>query len=197
MFFSLKDVRENKIKKTRIRLKGRSPLLHLSFFRSLFPAVKISGRVKLQFEMEGLRENPTAGKGFVRMEGQNIRLKRIFLETDLGPLHLPDIQWKEVDVIARLSEERVIFERFRLGVETDPFFLQMRGDTEVRFNRGHIRLGGYDIQLSAKTRNDFKLSLMDLFLAGTKTPVPGGWLYLARIMGSGTKPPDIEKISEF
>ena len=68
---------------------------------------------------------------------------------------------------------------------------------EFRFTRNRFRLGQYDLQLSAQIDRDFKLSLMDLLLLSIKSPTPKGWQYLGRITGNGTKPPDIEKISEF
>lgn len=194
---SFKKVTENKIKKNKLQIEGNSPQLHLSFLQSLLPSVSISGHMSLQFEIEGPTDNLLSGNGFIQIQGRDIKLKQILLETDLGPLHLPDIQWKEVQVIARLSEEQVVLEKLLLGRDTDPFFLQMRGDMELRFNRSRVRLGKYDLQLSAQTDRDFKLSLIDLLLLNTKTPTQKGWQYLARIIGNGTRVPDIEKISEF
>lgn len=197
LIISFKKVTENKIKKNKIQIEGESPKLHLSFLQSFLPSMNISGHINLQFEIEGLKENLLNGKGFIQIQGRNIKIKQILLETDLGPLHLPDIQWAEAGVIARLSEEQVSLERFVLGRDKDPFFLQMRGDMEFRSTRSRVRLGKYDLQLSAHTDRDFKLSLMDLLLLNIKTPTQKGWQYLGRITGNGTKPPDIEKISEF
>ena len=194
---SFKTTTENKIKKNKIQIEGKSPGLHLAFLKSLMPSMNISGHIRLQFEIEGPAKNLLKGKGFIQVQGRNIKLKQILLKTDLGPLHLPDIQWAEAQIIARLSEEQVAVERFLLGRDTDPFFLQMRGDMELRSTRRRLRLGKYDLQLSALTDRDFKLSLMDLLLLNIKTPTSKGWQYLGRITGNGTKPPDIEKISEF
>ena len=194
---SFKKITENKLKKNKLQIEGNSSQLHLSFLQSLLPSVSVSGHLSLQFEIEGPMENLLNGKGFIQIQGRNIKLKQILLETDLGPLHLPDIQWKEAQIIARLSEEQVVLEKFLLGKDTDPFFLQMRGDMELRFNRSHVRLGKYDLQLSAQIDRDFKLSIIDLLLLNTKTPTQKGWQYLARIIGNGTRVPDIEKISEF
>ena len=194
---SFKKTTENKIKKNKIQIEGESPRLHLAFLQSLLPSMNISGHISLQFEIEGPAKNLLNGTGFIQMQGQNIKLKQILLKTDLGPLHLPDIQWAEIQIIARLSEKQVALEKFLLGRDTDPFFLQMRGDMELRATRHRIRLGKYDLQLSALTDRDFKLSLMDLLLLNIKTPTAKGWQYLGRITGTGTKPPDIEKISEF
>ena len=194
---SFKKVTENKIKRNKIKIEGESSNLHLSLLQSLLPSMNISGHINLQFEIEGPESNFLSGTGFIQIQGQNIKLKQILLETDLGPLQLPDIQWAEVQMIARLSEEQVTLEKLLLGRDTDSFFLQMRGNMEFRFTRNRLRLGQYDLQLSAQTDRDFKLSLMDLLLLSIKSPSPKGWQYLGRITGNGTKPPDIEKISEF
>ena len=197
LVLSLKKITKKKIKKNKIQIRGSSPRLHPVFLQSLSPSMRMTGHIQIEFEVEGFADRPLNGKGFAQIRGRNIKLNQILLKTDLGPLHLPDIQWKEARIILRLSEERVTLEKFLLGRDTDPFFLQMKGNLELGWSRGRLRPGKYDLRLSARTDRNFKLSLMDLLLINTKTPIPGGWRYLARITGSGTKPPDIEQISEF
>ena len=197
LVLSLKKITKKKIKKSQIQIKGESFRLHPTFLQSLLPSMQMKGNIQIEFEIEGFADRPLNGKGFAQIRGRDIKLNQILLNTGLGPLHLPDIQWKEARVILRLSKERVTLEKFLLGRDTDPFSLQMKGSLELGWSRGRLRPGKYDLRLSAQTDRNFKLSLMDLLLINTKTPTDGGWRYLARITGSGTKPPDIEQISEF
>ena len=194
---SRKTVKKNKTKQKELYVNVYSSLLNMQVFKSFLSNFNINGNIQFDLEMEGREADIFNGEGSLQIRGKRIQILESKVPTNLGPLQLPNLAWKEAVVQASVSKNKLRLEKVVLGSDEDDFFLQLRGDMDIRLNRGRVHIGSYDLQLFIETVQDFKFPLIDLMLESTKSQIPRGWRYLARIVGRGSKAPDIEKLSEF
>ena len=178
-------------------IKGESPSLNLKDLSELFPSIKLSGFLNLFFNYNGSLERMEKAKGYVRIEGKEISLSQTFIQTPLGPLNFPSIQWKEGELLARLKEGELLFEKINLGVFSDDFTVKMKGSLSLLFSSGQLRFPSYNIQLQIDMDKNFQMSLLDLMFSGQKEDKGSFFRYKVRLIGQGKQVPKIEKLSEF
>lgn len=178
-------------------VKGHSPLLDLQVLNSLFSNMKMSGVVETHFDYEGSPEMMQEAKAFLSLKGKNIRLSSTEIQTPLGSLSFPSIQWKEGDIISHFKEGELVFKTFRLGSPSDNLIVQMKGSGSVGFSYEKFRLNSYNIQLQIDVNKNKEMSWLDLMLAGYKEDKGNFYRYRLRLTGKGYQIPDMEKLSEF
>ncbi len=178
-------------------IKGYSPLLDLKALNSMFPNMKMSGVMKTRFDYTGSPRISEENKAFLNLTGEAIRLSQMEIQTPLGPLDFPSIQWKEGEIVLHLKKEELVFKTFRLGSPSDDLFVQMKGSASVFFSYGRIRLNSYDVQLQVDLNKGFQMSLLDIMFAGYKEDKGTFYRYKARLTGKGNQVPNMDKLSEF
>lgn len=183
-----------------VHLKGNSTNLELSLLNSPSHPLNVFGKVNFRFEFVSPRRNFKKAEGKFSLIGSNIAIKDSSIVTNLGPIHLPDLNWGVVNVRVKLKEKELVVEKFQLGIEKDSLFVQLRGNMELKFRGNRFHLSYYDLQTQIEVDKALKSSLintLDIFLSETKTPTENGTRYQAHIKGSGYKTPDIDRLSEF
>ena len=178
-------------------LEGAAPRINMSFFQPLWPKARASGRISFRLQYEGAEKDIKSGEGALEVKGSQIKWSQAKIETRMGDLELPPLAWSEGRAAFRLKEGDIIVEALNLGSPSDSLHIQMRGNGEIRSSYKKFRLGAYDFQIQIEADNDFPLSFLDLMLSGAKEELEGRVRYRARITGSGSGPPDIEKLSKF
>lgn len=193
-----KKIKEEEIKE--IHIKGSSPEINLSLINTPENSLKASGKTTFRFELTLQENNLQKTKGSLSLTGTGIEIKNGLITTNLGPINLPDLKWSKVNLKTEMKEGELVIERLELGTNQDPLFIQMRGNMELNARGRRIQPSYYDFQTKIEVDANLKSNLIttiDLFLADTKTSIENGVRYLARIKGSGHKPPDIEKLLDF
>ena len=178
-------------------IEGGSSFLDFSFLEDLSPSVKMKGKASFDFKYEGDIENLPEAKGILNFKASQIHWLQSQIETNIGPLDLPQLKWSQAKAIIRLKEGNIVLESLVLGDSKDRLHLKMRGNGEILYLYNQFRLGAYDFQIQLEVDKSLYLSLVDLMLSGTKKELPTKYLYQARITGQGSGPPNIELLPEF
>ena len=192
-----------------IHIQGRSKGLDLALFQLRRTGLDASGRIHFRFYIKMPRESfklsQAAGEADIR--GAGIKIKDSLINTALGPVNLPALQWGEMRLKATLKKKELTVESFRLGKEGEPLVARLRGAADLKPGRGSaqrgLRFSRYDFQLQIDAAQSLAaeglMRTLDLFLSNTKTALPQAKAvrYSARIRGSGRRVPSIEKLSEF
>ena len=196
----LNNKKSEKGKIEEIHTKGFSPRFNLSLINRPGNSLKVFGKAAFRFELVFPKNDLQTAEGSVSLTGAGIEIKDGVVVTNLGPINLPDLKWSEVNLKTQLKDQELIIEKLQLGTSRDALSVQMRGTMELDLRGRRFRVSYYDFQAKIEVDTNLKSSLtttIDLFLADTKTPIDKGVRYLARIKGSGHKPPEIEKLSDF
>ena len=191
------SVKKNERSRPYISVKIQAPILNMSVLESLSSDLNISGNLDVNIKAEGPRSDITEGKSSILISGQRFKLLESSLNSTLGPVRFPNIDWKSLSLKMFISKNKLEIQKLQLGEDDDAFFVQLRGNMDIKINRGRLRFGSYDFQLMAETAKSFKFPLFDLMLDSTKTETIKGYRYLARIVGQGSRSPNIEKLSDF
>lgn len=178
-------------------VKGSSPVFSLDLLSQVFPQIKTEGKIYGRFSFEGSFEDIKNSEGVFRIKGRGIQVARTQIPTPFGPLNLPPVQWKEGEIILKLKEGELLFEKLRLGAPSDDFILQMKGSSALVSSYGRLRLDSYDAQLQMDIVKGFKISLLDLMFPGFKQDKGKSYRYGVRLTGRGDQIPDMEKFSGF
>ena len=197
LLIAFKNKTRDKVKKKLLNLYGQSSFFSLSLLRPFFPYLQISGVTNFSFELEGPIKNLITGKGMFQLQGKQVESKATQINSAMGPLNLPHIKWKNIDIEFQLKDNQILIKKFLLGTKSHPLFVNLRGYLELNLYRNRLRIENYDIQTLIEVSKDFQLPLLDLMLLKTKEQTLRGVKYTARITGNPSKAPNIEKLSEF
>lgn len=185
-----------------IHAQGRIRAFDLSWIRLAGNPTKFLGKGGLAFQAAVSKDDPKGNTGAASLSFAPLQIHNGLIRANLGPLRLPDLKWRKASLKASLKEEGALsIESLKLGAEGDAFVVQLRGHIDLNWRRHLQKISYYDLQARidvAAGAESSLTSIVDLFLSQTKTLKPGGGaLYLARMRGSGGKPPNIEKLSSF
>lgn len=116
------------------------------------------------------------------------------VETQMGPLNLPELMLSQVEIKGRLSAGRFNIERAIVGKEGDELVGNIKGGINLQIqNRGRIQpvIGAYqfDIDLSVKRSLQDKASLFLSFLENFKTPTADGARYQFKLQATSPQMP--------
>ena len=186
----------NKTKKLYQYFDGTIPFLDLSHLKALSKNIQADGEVLLDFSLHFDKDNLSTLSGLISSEGSKIKFQKFYITTPIGPLRLPNIKWKKFMIKLRFSNGQIIIDQFQLGVPEDSFYVQLRGYIAFSFFR-RFKIESYDMQTRIDTDQSFRLDVLDLMLANTKTETQKGYRYQARIRGGKGEPSNIERLSVF
>jgi len=103
------------------------------------------------------------------------------IPTQMGPLSLPGLSWKDVVVKGRLVNSKFLIDEFRLGESKDLLNGTVKGEIELRIQpsgAGHIspQFGSYNliVDLYVNSRLEKDLSAPLIFLSNFKSPTTTG-----------------------
>ena len=178
-------------------LEGGSPLLDFSLLKSLLPRIKIEGQASFKMQYEGDIKNLEKAKGVLEIKASQILWLKSQIETNMGPIELPKLDWSRAEATIRLKEGNIIVESLVLGSYSDELYLQLRGNGELIYAYNQFQLGSYDFQVKIAISKALPLSLIDLLLSGAKEELFDKYVYQARITGQGFRAPNIEKLTSF
>lgn len=178
-------------------ISSHSPKLDLSLLKYFVSDLKLEGQVSFEFQFQGSLDDFGASTGSLILQGSQIKNSRSQMNTSIGTIELPLIQWSSLNAKARLKESNVSIENITLGGATDDLYIQLRGDSSLRYAYRKIKLNSYDLQTQIEISKNFSLSLLDLFLSKTKTEGLNTNTYKARITGQGPGVPKVEKLDKF
>lgn len=87
------------------------------------------------------------------------------LQTGMGPLNLPDMLWRQMDIKARLSRGVLLIDRLALNSEKKDFDAIIKGSLNVNLDSpAQFSLGGYQLQVELKVSADYYRNNQLLFL---------------------------------
>ena len=179
-------------------IKGSAPFCSLKALNSFIPNTQFSGDMKARFSYSGSPKELEAIKAFLRIEGENISLSQLELQTPLGPLNLPPIEWKSAQVDFEVKESEVIFKKLQLGEPTDDLYIKMKGSGALAFSyRGQPRLNSYNLELQIDLDKDFPLRILDLMFSAYKEDKGEFYRYSVQLIGQGNQVPNMEKLESF
>ena len=168
--------------------------INLKDLESLYP--NMLGQVRSQFFYKGFVQETESILAELSLNGENIQLSTIRLNTFLGPLNLPPINWTQVNVEAQVKEGELIFEKVELGSAKDNLKIKMRGSGAVSYFRRFF-LSSYNIELEIDMDKDMEFSFLDLMFSGYKKDKGSFYRYSVRLIGQGSQIPKIEKLESF
>ncbi len=123
------------------------------------------------------------------------------VQTQMGPLTLPDLKLASVEIRGRLSGGKLLIEEGLIGKDSDEVHGTIKGDIGmvIQNQNGSAAplLGAYnfDINLNIKKSFQDKAQLFLSFIDSYKTPTPEGALYKFRVTaGSPQVPPNISAL---
>ena len=175
---------------------GTIPFMDLTHLKSLSKNIQAEGEAQLDFSLHFDKNNLSTLSGLVSAEGSKIKFQKFYITTPIGPLRLPNIKWKKIIIKLRFSDGQIIIDKFQLGVPEDSFYVQLRGYIAFSFFR-RFKIEDYDIQTRIDVDQSFRLDVLDLMLANTKTQTQRGYRYQARIRGGKDESSNIERLSVF
>ena len=116
------------------------------------------------------------------------------VETQMGPLNLPELKLSQVEIKGRLSAGRFNIERAVVGKDGDELVGTIKGGINLQIqNRGRITpvIGAYqfEIDLSVKRSLQDKASLFLSFLENFKTPTADGARYQFKLNATSPQMP--------
>ena len=176
-------------------IKGFSSHINLEDLTFLYP--NMLGVLKTQFFYKGSVQYPENIKGEINLNGKNIVLSELQLNTLLGPLSLPSIEWTQLELKIQMKEGELIFEKVNLGEAGDQLKVKMRGSGAFGYSRGSFRLNSYNIELEIDIDKTMEFGFLDLMFANYKESKSNFYRYSIRLTGQGSQVPKIEKLEKF
>lgn len=122
------------------------------------------------------------------------------VETQMGPLTLPDLKLTSIELKGRLAAGRFIIETGTIGRPGDELQGTIKGDIAINIvNRGGgfgHQIGAYNINIDLKAKKSFQDKATFLvFLDGYKTPTAEGAQYKLRVSATNPMmPPSISAV---
>ena len=174
-------------------VKGHSKSMALEDLSFLSSSLK--GNLKTKFFYQGFLRDTQSMKGHMTLTGEDISLSELKLNTLLGPLSLPSLNWETVDLKLELKEGEVLFEKVELGSSKDALKIKMRGS--MALSKRFFRLQSYNIELQIDLDKNTEFAFLDLMFAGHKEVQPQFYRYSIRLVGQGSQIPKIEKLESF
>ena len=179
-------------------VKGSSSFFNLKALDDLLSDAQLSGNIKTQFSYMGSFQQVEGIRAFMKANGKGISLSQLELQTPLGPLSLPPIEWSSVSVDVEVKESEIIFKSLRLGSDKDDFNIQMKGSGALSFTySGQVRLISYNLELKIDLDKEFPLRILDLTFAPYKEDKGSFYRYSLRLIGQGSQVPHMEKLENF
>ena len=172
-------------------IRAFSNHINLKDLESLYP--NMSGQLRYQFFYKGFVQEAESILAELNLNGGDVQLSTIQLNTFLGPLNLPPINWTKVNVEAQVKEGELIFEKVELGSSEDNLKIKMRGSGAVSYLRRFF-LSSYNIELEIDMDKDIEFSFLDLMFSGYKEDKGNFYRYSVRLIGQGSQVPKIEKL---
>ena len=178
-------------------IKGSADLLNLKSLNDLARNTQFSGQIKTQFFYEGSPKLAEDIKANLKAEGLNIYLSKLELQTPLGPLNLPPIEWSSVKLDLEVKDSELLFKDLRLGQAKDAFNMQMKGSGALAFSyRGQPRLSSYNLELKIDLDKAFPLRILDLMFSSYREDKGDFYRYSLRLIGQGSQVPNMEKLED-
>ena len=177
-------------------IKGSSRLINLKDLSFLYP--NMSGDLRIQFSYKGSVEDIENMTGELNLTGKNVNFSELKLNTLLGSLNLPSIEWTKVELKLEIKEGELIFKKIDLGSSRDELKIKMRGSGAFRYFRRSFRLNSYNIELQIDLDKKREFGFLDLMFANYKKEIQSKFYrYSVRLIGQGSQVPKIEELEAF
>jgi type II secretion system protein N len=168
----------------------------LELTSSHFP---VSGKMNLtaSAEIEPTFVDPPTAQ--VEAQINKFDLSSDTIATPLGPLNLPPLSLKQINLKGELREGRFLIDQFVAGQPGDELSANVKGRMEVRVQPGpFVQPGAFDLEVRISAKESFKqkAGLFLSFLNSYQKPGPNGTtVYAFRIKGSSfNAPPNLSAL---
>ncbi|MCY4321257.1 MAG: hypothetical protein OXC37_02475 [Bdellovibrionaceae bacterium] len=179
-------------------IKGFAPFFDLRDLKSFTSKTELSGNIKLQFFYNGSPQDVENIKASLQASGKDIYLSKLELQTPLGPLNLPTIEWSSISIDIEVKESELLFKTLRLGESKDDFNMQIRGSGGLAFSsRFQPILNSYNLELQIDLSKQLPIKILDLMFSSYKEDKGSFYRYSVRLMGQGSQVPRMEKLESF
>ncbi|MGE3759158.1 MAG: type II secretion system protein GspN [Pseudobdellovibrionaceae bacterium] len=188
---------ENNKPRTHVELDAENIALK-SLREMITLPIPIDGKISTQssFQIEpNFQEQPD---GDVVLKIDNFELPPASVETQMGPLTLPDLKLKSLELKGRMYSGRFDVQEGKIGTPADELYGTVKGHLEVTYTpKEGTKFGGYnfDVDLKVKKSLHSRASLFLVLLDAYKTETPEGPQFKLKIAGSNfIEPPRFEPL---
>ena len=178
-------------------VKAHSDRFQLESLSSVLKNNPLKGDLSFRSSFQGDPSDTNNIKASLKLESGGIELSPYQWDSTLGPVRLPSMEWKKLELDAEIKEGELILNKIELGTPGDKMQIKARGTGAFKWAYGRFRLSSYNIELQIDLKKDFSFSFLDLMFIAHKQEKADFYRYQLRLIGEGNQVPTMEKLESF
>ncbi|MBC6415864.1 MAG: hypothetical protein GDA46_05680 [Bdellovibrionales bacterium] len=194
LLFRRKKIVEDENKEKIFFINSSSNSIDLKDLDFLYP--NMSGKVKGDFSWKGSLQDTESIVSELYLTGQTIKILKLQLDTFLGPLNLPPINWTKIELNFQIKEGELIFKKVELGTSEDALNIKMKGSSSFSYYR-RLKIDSYNIALQIDLDKNLNFNFLNIMFSAYKEDKGSFDRYKVRLIGQGSQVPKMEKIESF